>query len=178
MILLCLAKTETTTDCMIKITKFWQVAWSGGTSLNFLLMILENFNFKKYKKITEFFVLKFLMSLLLHHINGCITIAIEMTLKSSLSLQELDFISMHIKYSWQNLWLNERPCWPVMQAWFALWSRQRQVPLAAGQLVVATLRRRCEHHIFALWFLLCTFFFSRLFSAVTDWMSTYFHTWP
>jgi len=100
-----------------------------------------------------------------------------MTLKSSLSLQELDFISMHIKYSWQNLWLNERPCWPVMQAWFALWSRQRQVPLAAGQLVVATLRRRCEHHIFALWFLLCTFFFSRLFSAVTDWMSTYFHTW-
>jgi len=38
---------------------------------------------------------------------------------------------------------------------------------------MAALRSRCGHYIFALWFLLSSsFFFSRLISAVGDWMST------
>jgi len=47
-------------------------------------------------------------------------------------------------------------------------------------VIMAALRSRCGHHIFALWFLfLSIFFIHRLFSAVADWMSTmaYFHTW-
>ena len=43
--------------------------------------------------------------------------------------------------------------------------------------IMAALHSRCRHYIFVLWFLLtiCFFylsFFPRLFSAVTDWMST------
>jgi len=41
---------------------------------------------------------------------------------------------------------------------------------------MAAFRSRCGHYIFAMWFLLSSFyllFFSpRLFSAVADWMST------
>jgi len=36
---------------------------------------------------------------------------------------------------------------------------------------MAALRSRCGHYIFALWFLLSSFF-ARLISAVADWMST------
>jgi len=43
------------------------------------------------------------------------------------------------------------------------------------------MRSICGYYIFALWFLSSSFYlFSRLFSAVADWMSTigpYFHTW-
>jgi len=38
--------------------------------------------------------------------------------------------------------------------------------------IMATLHSRCGHYIFALWFLLLSSFFPRLFSAVADWMST------
>jgi len=41
-------------------------------------------------------------------------------------------------------------------------------------LVMATLRSRCRHYIFARWFLLLAFFlffFPYLISAVADWMS-------
>jgi len=41
-------------------------------------------------------------------------------------------------------------------------------------LIMADLRSRCGHYIFALWFLILSFFFPRLISAVGDWMST---TW-
>jgi len=41
---------------------------------------------------------------------------------------------------------------------------------------MATLRSRCGHHIFVL-FLSSFFFFPRLISAVTDWMSTILYTW-
>jgi len=51
-------------------------------------------------------------------------------------------------------------------------------------LVMATLRSRCGHYIFALWFLLLSFFlffylFPRLISAVADWTSSvdHIHTW-
>jgi len=38
---------------------------------------------------------------------------------------------------------------------------------------MATLRSRCGHYIFALWFLsIFLFFVPRLISAVGDWMST------
>jgi len=40
---------------------------------------------------------------------------------------------------------------------------------------MAALRSRCGHYIFALWFLLSSFFlflFPRLISAVEDWIST------
>ena len=41
---------------------------------------------------------------------------------------------------------------------------------------MAALRSRCGHYIFALWFLLLSFYlFPRLVSAVADWMSVY-HT--
>ena len=45
--------------------------------------------------------------------------------------------------------------------------------LAADCFVMAALRSRCGHYIFALWFLLLLFlsFFPRLISAVADWMS-------
>jgi len=38
-------------------------------------------------------------------------------------------------------------------------------------LVMAALRSRCGHYIFISWFLLLSFFFPRLISAVADWMS-------
>jgi len=42
-------------------------------------------------------------------------------------------------------------------------------------LIMAALRSRCGHYIFALWFLLLSFFFllffPRLISAVAEWMS-------
>ena len=37
---------------------------------------------------------------------------------------------------------------------------------------MAALSNTAGHYIFVLWFLLSSFFFPRLFSAVTDWMST------
>jgi len=37
-------------------------------------------------------------------------------------------------------------------------------------IIMAALRSRCGHHIFAMWFL--SVFFPRLISAVADWMST------
>ena len=43
--------------------------------------------------------------------------------------------------------------------------------LSETLLIMAALRSRCGHYIFALWFLLL-FFFPRLISAVADWMST------
>jgi len=39
-------------------------------------------------------------------------------------------------------------------------------------LVMAALRSRCGHYIFALWFLSSSFFIPRLISAAADWMST------
>jgi len=42
-------------------------------------------------------------------------------------------------------------------------------------VIMAALRSRCGHYIFALWFLssiFYLFFIPRLISAVTDWMST------
>jgi len=39
-------------------------------------------------------------------------------------------------------------------------------------LIMAALRSRCGHYIFALWFLLSSFLFTRLISAVADWLST------
>ena len=39
-------------------------------------------------------------------------------------------------------------------------------------LIMAALRSRCGHYIFALWFLSFFFFFPRLISAFADWMST------
>jgi len=50
--------------------------------------------------------------------------------------------------------------------------------------VMATLRSRCRHYIFAVWFLssiyLLSFFISRLISAAADWMSTILRhmVWP
>ena len=46
--------------------------------------------------------------------------------------------------------------------------------LRTSWLIMATLRSRCGHYIFALWFLCSIFlsFFPRLISAVGDWMST------
>jgi len=38
-------------------------------------------------------------------------------------------------------------------------------------LIMAALRSRCGHYYFVLWFLLSSYFFSRLFSAVAGWMS-------
>jgi len=38
-------------------------------------------------------------------------------------------------------------------------------------VIMAALRSRCGHYIFALWFLLSSFF-ARLISAIADWMST------
>jgi len=45
--------------------------------------------------------------------------------------------------------------------------------LPADCFVMAALRSRCGHYIFALWFLLLLLlsFFSRLISAVADWIS-------
>jgi len=45
--------------------------------------------------------------------------------------------------------------------------------------VMAALRSRCGHYIFALWFL-SFFFFPHLISAVGDWMSTILRhmAWP
>jgi len=42
------------------------------------------------------------------------------------------------------------------------------------ELIMAALRSRCGHYIFALWFLLPLLlsFFPRLISAVADWIST------
>ena len=43
------------------------------------------------------------------------------------------------------------------------------------KLVMAAVRSRCGHYIFALWFLLSSFFlsfFPRLISSAADWMST------
>jgi len=44
---------------------------------------------------------------------------------------------------------------------------------------MATLRSRCGHYIFILWFLLSIFlsFFPHLISVVGDWMSAILHTW-
>jgi len=39
-------------------------------------------------------------------------------------------------------------------------------------VIMAALRSRCGHYIFALWSLLLSSFFHRLISAVADWMST------
>ena len=39
-------------------------------------------------------------------------------------------------------------------------------------IFMAALLSRCGRYIFALWFLLISFIFSRLISAVADWMST------
>ena len=39
-------------------------------------------------------------------------------------------------------------------------------------VIMAALCNRAGHYIFALWFLLSSFFFSRLISAVGDWMCT------
>ena len=44
------------------------------------------------------------------------------------------------------------------------------IGLHRPNLVMTTLRSRCEHYIFILWFLLS--FFPRLISVVGDWMST------
>ena len=45
-------------------------------------------------------------------------------------------------------------------------------------VVMAALRSRCRHYIFALWFLsVFLFFIPRLISAVRDWMSTILDTW-
>jgi len=41
-------------------------------------------------------------------------------------------------------------------------------------VIMAALRSRCGHYIFALRFLLSSSFFPRLISAVGDWMSTIF----
>jgi len=41
---------------------------------------------------------------------------------------------------------------------------------SSAQVVMAALRSRCGHYIFALWFVLLSFFFPRLISAVADWM--------
>jgi len=40
-----------------------------------------------------------------------------------------------------------------------------------GVLIMAALRSRCRHYIFALWFLLSSFF-PHLILAVADWMLT------
>ena len=44
---------------------------------------------------------------------------------------------------------------------------------------MVALWNRADHYIFILWFLSIFYlsFFSRLISAATHWMSTYFHTW-
>jgi len=46
-------------------------------------------------------------------------------------------------------------------------------------IIMAALRSRCRHYIFALWFL-SIFFIPRLISAVADWMSTILRhmMWP
>jgi len=51
---------------------------------------------------------------------------------------------------------------------------RRKLLLEAIGLVMAALRSRCGHYIFALWFLhyLSSFLFPRLISAVADWMYT------
>jgi len=38
-------------------------------------------------------------------------------------------------------------------------------------LIMVDLWNRADHHIFALWFLLLSFFFPHLISAITEWMS-------
>jgi len=45
---------------------------------------------------------------------------------------------------------------------------------------MATLRSRCGHYIFALWFFFFLLLFPRLISAVADWMSTILQhmVWP
>jgi len=46
--------------------------------------------------------------------------------------------------------------------------------------IMAALRSRCGHYIFALWFLLSSFVFTRLIWAVAEWMSTIllYMVWP
>ena len=53
-----------------------------------------------------------------------------------------------------------------------------RVLLLSRLVIMAILRSRCGHYIFALWFLL-SFFFPRLILVIGYWMSSlpYFHTW-
>jgi len=44
--------------------------------------------------------------------------------------------------------------------------------VASVCLIMAALLNGCGHYIFILWFLLLSFFFPRLISAVAEWMST------
>jgi len=49
------------------------------------------------------------------------------------------------------------------------------------EIIMAALHSKCEHYIFALWFLsFFLSFFPRLISAVADWMSTILRhmVWP
>jgi len=46
------------------------------------------------------------------------------------------------------------------------------VSLCLLYIFMVTLCNRAGHYIFALWFLLSSFFFPRLISAVGNWMST------
>jgi len=58
------------------------------------------------------------------------------------------------------------------------WHFLVKLGLWVAALIMAALRRRCGHYIFALWFL--SFFFPRLISSVADWMSTILQhmMWP
>jgi len=60
-------------------------------------------------------------------------------------------------------------CKPIL-AYYTM--SQNVPPLAYYNFITATLRSRCGHYIFALWFLLSSTFFPRLISAVAEWMST------
>jgi len=61
----------------------------------------------------------------------------------------------------------------VMQPKTLIGVYDRQHANTYALLFMATLRSRCGHYIFALWFLSSIFFFiPRLISAAADWMST------
>jgi len=72
---------------------------------------------------------------------------------------------------------------PLLALWASSYSlRTLHVPsevttifsckVATLAFIMATLRSRCRHYIFVLWFLHLPSFFPCLFSAVADWMST------
>jgi len=74
---------------------------------------------------------------------------------------------------------------PSVWSWWSHWC-QRSASIISGlsqeifpglfifvcHLIMAALCSRCGHYIFILWFLLLSFFFPRLISAVADWIST------
>ena len=74
-------------------------------------------------------------------------------------------------------------CWHARNLGCTVLSCIYHVQFLPTKIIMAALRTRCGHYIFALWFLsvFYLFFIPRLISAAADWMSTilrdYFHTW-